>query len=296
MRRRQFINKAGKLGFAATLLPAFSMYAEAAQPFFKISVAQWSLHRQIRAGKLDPLDFAPKVKNDFDIDAVEYVNQFFMDRAEDKAYLKSMKNRAQDSGVNSLLIMVDAEGPLASTDNAERFLAVERHHKWVNAANYLGCHSIRVNLDGQACAEDWKVAAIDGLGRLSEFAQDQGINIIVENHGGYSSNGEYLSYVIAQVGKDNCGTLPDFGNFGDYDRYKGMEELMPYAKGISAKSLAFDEQGNETTIDFLRMLKIVKANNYSGYIGIEYEGANDDEDWGILATKSLLDRLGSENL
>lgn len=294
MKRREFITRAGKLALATAavpaLLPVFPALAET-KPFFKISVAQWSLHRQIRSGKLTPLDFAAKVKKDFDINAVEYVNQFFMDRAQDKSYLNSMRTRADDNGVKSLLIMVDAEGPLASPDNKERLLAVERHQKWVTAANTLGCHSLRVNLAGQACADDWKIAAVDGLGRLSEFAKDYDINIIVENHGGYSSNGKYLSDVIKQVDKDNCGTLPDFGNFGDYDRYQGIKELMPFAKGVSAKSFAFDEQGNETSIDFHKMLKIVKDSGYQGHIGIEYEGDNDDEDQGILATKRLLERL-----
>ncbi|TQV66718.1 sugar phosphate isomerase/epimerase [Exilibacterium tricleocarpae] len=298
MKRRQFIETVGTLSVAGTLLPAFAASAKVSgrEPFFKISVAQWSLHRQIRSGKLKPLDFAAKVKRDFDIDAVEYVNQFFKDRAEDKNYLQAMKERAQDNGVKNLLIMVDAEGPLASTDVKERSRAVERHYKWVSAANYLGCHSLRVNLAGQSSVADWKLAAIEGLSRLSEFAKDHAVNIIVENHGGYSSNGQYLAHVIRQVAMKNCGTLPDFGNFGDYDRYQGMKDLMPFAKGVSAKSFDFDENGNETTIDFRRMLKIVRDNNYRGYIGIEYEGPDADEDKGVRATQALLTRLAGEGL
>ncbi|WP_020532065.1 sugar phosphate isomerase/epimerase family protein [Flexithrix dorotheae] len=283
--------------------------------FFEISLAQWSLHKAFFAGELDNLDFAAKAKNDFGISAVEYVNQFFKDKGKDKAYLGEMKKRAADNGVKSVLIMVDGEGNLGSTDEAERVKAVENHYKWVEAAQFLGCHSIRVNAAGQGTAEEVASAAVDGLGKLSTFAKDYGIGVIVENHGGYSSNGEWLSGVIKNVGLDNCGTLPDFGNFcierskpesntpegwantvclEDYDRYKGVKELMPYAKGVSAKSHDFDAEGNETHTDFLQMLQLVKDAGYKGYIGVEYEGRTLSEDEGILATKKLLTKAGAQ--
>jgi len=275
--------------------------------FFKISLAQWSLNKAFFGGKLDNLDFAAKAKNDFGIDAIEYVNQFFKDKANDLSYLKQMNQRASDNGVKNLLIMVDGEGYLGALDDAERTEAVEKHYKWVEAAKYLGCHSIRVNAFGKGSAEDVAKAAVDGLGRLSEFGAKEGINVIVENHGSYSSDGSWLTGVMKSVGKDNCGTLPDFGNFcikrdGDgpwggncveeYDRYKGVMEMMPYAKGVSAKSHDFDADGNETKTDFSKMLKIVKDAGYRGYIGIEYEGSNLSADEGIMATKKLLMKAG----
>ncbi len=260
---------------------------------YQISLAQWSLHRAIREGKLDPLDFAPFTKSEFGIEAVEYVNQFFMDKAQDKQYLGQLKAKASDSGVKSLLIMIDREGDLGAADDAARAKAVENHYKWVEAAKFLGCHSIRVNAKSSGTYEEQLDRAADGLRKLSQFAKDYGQNVIVENHGGLSSNGAWLAAVIKKVDLPNCGTLPDFGNFrlGDgqtYDRYQGVEELMPYAKAVSAKSYDFDAQGNETTIDYLKMMKIVTDAGYHGYVGIEFEGSKLPEVEGIKATNKLL--------
>jgi sugar phosphate isomerase/epimerase len=272
--------------------------------FFKISLAEWSLHKTLFDKKLDNLDFPAKAKNDFGISAVEYVNQFFKDKAKDQAYLADLKKRCDDNGVTSVLIMIDGEGGLGDTKKSQRIQAVENHKKWVEAAKFLGCHSIRVNAYGEGSAEEVGKAATDGLQSLSAFAKDFNIGVIVENHGGYSSDGQWLSNVIANTKMENCGTLPDFGNFclkreGDkcvetYDRYKGTEELMKYAKGVSAKAYDFDEQGNCIETDYARILPIVKNAGYTGHIGIEYEGSKLSEEEGIRATKALLERIGSQ--
>jgi sugar phosphate isomerase/epimerase len=272
--------------------------------FFKISLAQWSLHKTLFGGKLDNLDFPAKAKNDFGISAVEYVNQFFKDKAKDQAYLADLKKRCDDNGVTSVLIMIDGEGGLGDTKKAQRMTAVENHKKWVEAAKFLGCHSIRVNAYGEGTAEEVSKAATDGLRTLSEFAKDFNIGVIVENHGGYSSDGQWLSNVIASTKMENCGTLPDFGNFclkrendqcvESYDRYKGTEELMRYAKGVSAKANDFDANGNCVETDYARILPIVKNAGYTGHIGIEYEGNKLSEEEGIKATKALLERVGSQ--
>ena len=279
---------------------------------FEISLAQWSLHRSLYSGELDHLDFAKISKENFGIDAIEYVNSFFFEKAEDKSYLKEMKNRADDYGVKSLLIMCDNEGSLGDPDNQKRQKAVENHYKWHEAAKYLGCHSIRVNayltesLHGLEVGDYTKTGsyenqvslAADGLRKLTEFGANLGINTIVENHGGLSSDGAWLASVMKAVDHPMCGTLPDFGNFrieGDrwYDRYKGVKELMPFAKAVSAKSHDFDSNGNETQTDFFRMMDIVLDAGYSGYVGIEYEGSEMDEMSGIKATKDLLERVKS---
>ncbi|MBI3219329.1 MAG: sugar phosphate isomerase/epimerase [Bacteroidetes bacterium] len=270
--------------------------------FFKISLAEWSLHRTLFDKKMDNLDFPVKAKNDFGISAVEYVNQFFKDKAKDSSYLAELKKRCDDNGVTSVLIMCDGEGAMADVDPKKRKEAVENHYKWVEAAKFLGCHSIRVNCYGEGSAEEVSKAGMDGLHALSEFASQSNINVIVENHGGFSSNGEWLSKVIAGVNLPNCGTLPDFGNFclkrekdacvDNYDRYKGVTEMMPFAKGVSAKSYDFDENGNCIETDYAKMLPIVKAAGYTGHIGIEYEGGKLSEEEGIRATKKLLERLG----
>ncbi len=277
---------------------------------FKISLAEWSLHRTLQSGKIDHLDFCKIAKNDFGLDAVEYVNSFFFDKAQDQSYLKEMKQRADDLGVKSLLIMCDNEGSLGDPDPVARTKAVENHYKWVDAAKFLGCHSIRVNayltesLHGTSTGnynttgsyENQINLAADGLRRLTEFGDTIGINTIVENHGGLSSNGKWLAAVMEKVDHPRVGTLPDFGNFriqGEewYDRYKGVEELMPYAKAVSAKSNDFDSQDNEINTDYYKMMNIVLDAGYNGYVGIEYEGSKLDEMAGIQATKDLLEKV-----
>lgn len=307
--RRKFLKQSsnGLVGLSAfSLIPAFNHMAMAntsSDLFFKISLAEWSLHRTLFAGKLTNMEFPAKAKNDFGINAVEYVNQFFKDKAEDEAYLKELKMRTADLGVENVLIMIDQEGHLADEDEAKRAKSVENHYKWVEAAKFLGCHSIRVNAYATSKdPEEGKAAAVDGLSRLTEFADPFGIGIIVENHGGFSSNGVWLSEVMKQVNKPGCGTLPDFGNFciqrgpdgcaEEYDRYKGVKELMPFAKGVSAKSGEFDADGNCVETDYYKMLKIVKDAGYKGYIGIE-SGSATDEDKAIKLTKALMEKVGT---
>lgn len=283
--------------------------------FFKISLAEWSFHQALFSGKLSHLDFPVKAKTDFGIEAVEYVNQFFMDKAKDKGYLADLKKRCSDHGVRSVLIMCDGEGEMGDPDIRKRVKAVENHYKWVEAAEFLGCHAIRVNAAGEGKPEDVAKAVEESLAKLSDFAHSHNINVIVENHGGSSSNGKWLAGVMKNINKENCGTLPDFGNFclnrtkpenntpeawaktkclEEYDRYEGVKELMPYAKGVSAKTHEFDANGNCVETDYARMLKIVKDANYTGHIGIEYEGAGLSEDEGIRKTLELLKRVGAE--
>lgn len=294
--RRQFLGSTAAVG-AALALPVMSVRAQA--PLYSISLAQWSLNRSLRNGTLESLAFPTFAKETFGIEAVEYVNQFFMDKAQDRAYLGELKKRCEDAGVRSLLIMCDREGNLGDPDAAARTRAVENHYKWLEAAQFLGCHSIRVNAGSSGTYEEQRSLSIDGLRRLSERGKDFGLNVIVENHGGLSSNGQWLAEVIAGVGLDNCGTLPDFGNFRvsaneEYDRYKGVRELMPFAKGVSAKSYEFDAEGNELRTDFRRMMRIVVDAGYRGYVGVEYEGTNPDEVDGIRKTQRLLERVRTE--
>lgn len=273
-------------------------------PPFKISLAQWSLHRTIQSGKLDPLHFAQTAKNEYGIDAIEYVNTFYKAKATDQVYLRELKQRADDLDVRSLLIMCDGEGALGDPDGAKRQAAVENHYKWIDAAKMLGCHSIRVNAQSSGTHEEQHKLAVDGLSRLTEYGIKHDINIIVENHGGLSSNGAWLAKVIFDVDSARCGTLPDFGNFligktADgkdewYDRYQGVRELMPWAKAVSAKSNDFDAKGNETNTNYRKMIKIVLDCGYRGHIGIEYEGERLSEPDGIRATKELLERVREE--
>jgi len=264
---------------------------------FEISLAQWSLHKRLfgqAEPKLDNLDFA-KEACALGIKAVEYVNIFFMDKANDTKYLAEMKKRAEDLDVTSLMIMCDDEGALGDPEPSRRSQAVHNHHKWVHAAKYLGCHSIRVNAYSEGPDDEQQKLAADGLRQLSGYAAEHDINVIVENHGGLSSDGRWLTDVIKKVDLPNCGTLPDFGNFPpETDIYDAVEMLMPYAKSVSAKSYDFDEKGDETKIDYYRMMKIVLDAGYKGYVGIEYEGERLGETNGIIATKKLLEKIRDE--
>jgi len=292
--RRKFIVDSSKI---ISGLPFLNFMSCVDKPeSFNISLAEWSLHRSIYSGKIDHLDFIEISKKEFGIDAVEYVNTFFFDKAKDIKYLNEMKNRAGDNGVKSLLIMCDNEGDLGNPDKKNRTKAIENHYKWVEAAKFLGCHSIRVNARSFGSYNEQMKLATDGLIRLTDFSSKLGINIIVENHGGLSSNGIWLSTVIKKVNSDMCGTLPDFGNFNMgndewYDRYKGLKELMPFAKAVSAKSHDFDDNGDEIHSDFFKMIDIMLSFGYDGYVGIEYEGSKLDEIAGILATKMLLEKV-----
>ena len=293
--RRDFLKASAALAAAPV---AFA--APRPEPLFKISLAQWSLHRAFNSKKLDPLNFAKIAKDDYGITAVEYVNQFYKDKKNDGAYLSDLKKVATDSGVTSVLIMCDGEGALGDADAAKREKAVDNHKKWVEWAKFLGCHSIRVNAQSSGSYDEQIERAADGLRKLTEFGNAMKIGVIVENHGGLSSNGAWLAAVMKKVDHKNCGTLPDFGNFRisakeEYDRYKGVAELMPFAKGVSAKSHDFDDKGNETKTDYRKMLDIVvKTHNYRGFVGIEYEGGKLSEPDGIKATKKLLETVLAE--
>lgn len=265
-------------------------------PLFSISLAEWSLHRTLSAGELDHLDFPRVTREEFGLEGVEYVNSFFKDKAGDRSYLTDLRTRCDDLGVQSLLIMCDGEGALGDPNAGARTVAVENHYRWVEAARFLGCHSIRVNAQSTGTPEEQRTLAADGLRSLAEFADEFDINVIVENHGGLSSNAAWLSSVMSAADHPRCGTLPDFGNFqvaeNDwYDRYQGVEELMPFAKAVSAKSHVFDQAGSEREMDYLRLLRIVLNAGYRGFVGIEYEGTELAESEGILATKALLERV-----
>jgi sugar phosphate isomerase/epimerase len=293
-------------------------------PDFQISLAQWSLHNSffgkikgrewfdkmleespdsILRGNLDPMDF-PTIAAGYGIKSIELVNVFYYGKANDMAYWKTFKQKCDEARVSVGLIMCDRLGDLGNSDVEARNTAVENHYNWVDIAKFLGAHSIRVNAAGEGTAEEVAANAVAGLTKLGKYGASKGINIIVENHGGYSSNGKWLAGVMEKVAMDNVGTLPDFGNFciergtdgcvNEYDRYQGMTDLMPYAKGVSAKSHNFDENGNEVDSDFLRIMKIVKDSGFKGYVGIEYEGEKLSEDEGIKATKALLEKVFKE--
>ena len=270
-------------------LSTFNSYGQG--PRFKISLAEWSFHRALDKGEMTNLDFPKIAKTVYNLDAVEYVSTFFKGKSEDTQYLTSLKDTCTKYGVKSLLIMVDGEGNLADTSDAARQKAVENHYKWVKAAQFLGCHSIRVNAAGRGTMGQMQAAAIDGLTKLSDYAAKYNINVIVENHGGNSSIGKWLVEIMKVVNRPNCGVLPDLGNFYEYDRYAGVKDMMPYAKGVSGKTHDFDQDGNETVIDYVKMMKIISDSGFKGYIDVEYEGDKLSEPDGVKASIALVQKV-----
>ncbi len=318
MKRKKFLSILGVTGLGTSMggfaSEKYSSLIIGNAPFFKLSLAQWSLHNSIQSGKMSPYDFGNFAKK-HQFEGLEYVNTLYNDVMKSKQKSKAvksfiMKNNkiTNDLGLRNVLIMIDDEGNLSTLNKKNRLEAVENHKIWVEAASEMGCHSIRVNLHGTSDAEKWKVTSSESLSKLSDYASDYNINIIVENHGGLSSDADLLMEVMENVNNDNCGTLPDFGNFcisrkwgygdngceNEYDKYEGVKKLMPKAFAVSAKSHAFDENGNETEIDYKKMLSIVKEAGYNGYIGVEYENISQSEEDGIIATKNLLLKAASE--
>ena len=295
MRRKMLKISAGLTAGALTSTLTPVTHAKPSAPF-RYSLAQWSLHRGIKSGKYKPLDFAKIARRQFGLDGIEYVNQFYSETLTDKL-IGELHKIAKGEDVQSLLIMVDHEGAIGDPDSGKRKQNVINHYKWADAAHVLGCHAIRVNAQSEGSYEEQMKAAADGLNQLAEYCAKLNLNVLVENHGGLSSNGKWLSGVMELADNPRVGTLPDFGNFtvnrdsGEkYDKYQGLKELMPYAKAVSAKSYHFDKDGHETEIDFFRMLKIVRAAGYHSWIGIEYEGEKFSEEEGIMLTLQLLQK------
>ena len=311
MLRRKFVKNISGVLAASTLSSAIlknnvnNMISKAIDKELKLSLAQWSLHRSYQSGELDPVDFANISKKAFEIDAIEYVNQFYVEFGSDEKFWQSMKRSADDNGVKSLLIMVDDEGDLGVKRKKARKRAVENHYKWVNAAKLLDCHSIRVNAFGSKKENVFKASIVDSMGKLSEYASKEGINVIIENHGNFSSNAQLITSIVKEVNMPNFGTFPDFGNWCTsakwgstmgacdtvYEPKKGVSEFLPFAKAVSAKSYDFDSNGGKQLIDYPALLKVVKESDYQGYIGIEYEGNNLNEHDGIIATKVLIEKI-----
>lgn len=308
--RRTFIKQAITGAAAVALAPSVKTFGFA-DPEIKMSLAEWSFHRALQSGKMDHLDFPSIAFSKYGIKAVEYVNGFFggakmdfREAAKNSAYLNELLKRSRDAGVFNHLLMCDDEGPLSSTNEKERLASVDNHKKWIDAAKLLGCLTVRVNLHGEGDPDDRKKASVDSLGRLGEYAQPMNLNVVVENHGSVTSNGAWVADVMKQVNRSNVGTLPDFGNFciSDpwgtiqggcdvmYDPYKGVREMLPYAKGVSAKTYDFDGDGEQPLLNYRKLIGIVKDSGFRGYMGIEYEGNDQPEDEGVRRTKALLDK------
>jgi L-ribulose-5-phosphate 3-epimerase len=263
---------------------------------FKTSLAEWSLHKAIQSRLMTNLDFPRIAREQFGIEGLEFVNQLW--EAPTSDYVRRLKRNMSSTGTKAVLIMCDGEGFLGHTDKVQRLQAADNHRKWVDITAELGGHAIRTNMyPGEkqpatpAEIDDFVGRCVESFSKLCEYAAQRSISVIIENHGGVSSNPDVVVKLMEQAKLKNLGTLPDFGNFPkEADKYGAVTKLMPFAKGVSVKCFDFDAQGKETTIDLDRMMKIVDAAGYRGWLGIEYEGSRMTEFEGIQAAKRFLDK------
>lgn len=296
MNRRLALQHLALAATTSVLAPrALVSAASAETSWLRFAVQQYTFNRQLRSGKLKILDFPKTVVEGTGIKGLEYFNGHMEDRAGDTAYFKELRKRTDDLGATNTMILCRSQPALDSADPKIRAQAVEGYRPWMEATRILGGFCIRVDVRSPGDPEEQKKHAIAGLESLCEVAEaDYGISIVVENHGNHSGNGAWVADVMQGVNRDNCGTLPDFQNFTDYDPYQGVEEMMPWAKIVCAKSKGFDDDGNEVNVDYRRMLKIVKASGFQGWIGIEFEGHDVEPIEGILATKRLIEIIMAE--
>ena len=291
MHRRDFIRlNLGAAGLLAVTPSSVFGDHHGVSDVFKISLAQWSLNKHLKAGRFTNLDFPRITKEEFGIDCVEYVDQFFRDKARDRRYLNELKGITDDLGVSNGLIMIDTNGSLGAETKAARDKAIHITFDWIEAAKHLGCHTVRVNAYGPGSREELKGRIVESCSKLADFAADRGLNVVIENHGGASSDADWLVGVIKAVGKENFGTLPDFGNFpAETDRYEAIEKMMPFALAVSAKSSGFKNETWKPATNFARMMRIVRDGGYTGHVGIESGGATiDDEFFAVRATREAL--------
>lgn len=282
-----------------------------------ISLAAWSLNRSFFVGaKWKLLDLPRIVRTEFGINGLELVNSFFENPM--MRYLQQLKNNAAGHGVAFVLIMVDGEGDMIAVDRKQRMQAAVAHRKWVDIAHYLGCHAIRCNLGGAFRNNEWKSdgdlvnRAAESFGNLLEYARGADLNVVIENHGGASSDPEILPRVMKAVNSPHFGTLPDFGNVNPGgDPVQLLRSVLPWAKGISVKASWLPDGTHTQAWDLEKMIGICRDAGYHGFWGIESslgaprrkpeEGAPkpppptpealwEDELRGVKLTKAVLER------
>ncbi len=298
MKRRQILKKLAMGAGCAATAPFYSCAKNGTSgesPWLKLAVQQYSFNRQLKSGELAMIDYPGTVVEGTGIKALEYFNGHMEEKAGDTGFFEAVRERCDDLGAANTMMLCRGKDALDSSDPSVRSAAIEGYRPWLEATKILGGQYIRVDVRSDGDPDEQKKHAADGLTALCEVAGNEfDMGIVVENHGGHSGNGKWVADLMKTVGLENCGTLPDFQNFKEYDPYLGIEEMMPWAKIVCAKSKEFDEAGNEVNVDYRRMLKIVKDSGFTGYIGIEFEGHGVDPIAGINLTKNLIETVMSE--
>jgi sugar phosphate isomerase/epimerase len=286
--RRTFIRNASFGGFALTLKPSLFAARRDDPNRFQIGIQEYTFHRWLNSGKLKHLDYPALAKERLGITHIEYWNRPFGGKHTDKSYMGELVKRTTGEGMKNVLILVDARNQLDSPNADQRTRAIDEHKAWIDCAAQLGCDAIRVNCRSGGNPDENLKNAAEGLGPLCDYARDTKVKVVIEPHGGHSQNPDWLLAAMKEINRPNAGILPDFNNFGRYDRYEGVTKSLPFAPAVCAKALKFDAEGNETHTDYFKMLKIVYDSDFSGVITIEFEGHGVDPVEGALKTKELI--------
>ena len=242
-------------------------------PPLRLSLAEWSLRREILDFQPRHLELARVAKDVFGLDAIEYRSTFFADKATDFGYLGEMKKRQEDLGVRAVLIEVENEGPLGAQEDWDRWTAIDAHFKWLAAAAFLGCESVSVPAEGLVRGAPYLDWMADSLQRLGGIAKPYGINVLVANRVGLACDGSWMAKLMDRTAVPWVGAHPHVGNVDlgggkAYPRYQGVEEMMPFAKALSVR-------GGSSEIEFGKIAKLAAESNYARYVGIEWDGAGD---------------------
>ena len=286
--RRHFIQGLGTGALAMALNSSLTGKEKKTVDRFHIGIQEYTFNRWLKSGKLNHLDYPALVKKELGISYVEYWNRPFDGKHTDPAYVGELAKCTRNEGIQNVLILVDEKHELDHADKLERDKSIDLHKAWIDCAEQLGCLAIRVNCRMGGDPKDNLNRAVDGVGRLCEYAKDTSVKVVIEPHGRNSQDPDWLVSVMNALNHSHAGLLPDFNNFGKYDRYDAVKKTLPFAPAVCAKALKFDKEGNESNTDFERMLKIVHDSEYSGVISIEFEGHDIDPITGSRMTKELI--------
>ncbi len=268
--RRNFIEKSLVAGAAAAITPSVigSELFGSTPRLIKddISLAQWALVDEVKSGKWKTLDFAKIARNDFGLNGIEFVNTLFEVTTE--GYLKKLRKNADDNGVTMVLIMVDDEGDGCGATKEERNQFAINHRKWIDAAAYLGCKSIRTNCRGPENADKAEALkwAAESYNMLLEYAVPAKISVLIENHGGVSNDADWMVSLMKEVDNLYFGTYPDWRRPADnFDNVDYLKKMLPFAGGMSYRNQPTEELT-------AKMIKLAKDSGYRGWYGIESSG------------------------
>ncbi len=270
----------------------------------EIGLSTWSLHRHMGPIKrqvvtdtgekhewteeypedVSLLDFAGFARKEYGLTHLELIQMSFP--STEASYLKKLRSavEAAEAVIENVPIDVGDICELAPERRAEH---VRNIKSWMDVAAAIGSRAVRVNTGPSREGSDALALAVESCKRLAEHADKLGLNVLIENHGGISSDPQLLKQLIESVSTERMGACPDFGGFDEAIRYDGLQKIMPLAKLVHAKSYAFDEHGEETAIDYARCMQIVKNSGFSGVLSIEYEGDGNASE-GIKKTKELI--------